>query len=250
MASATRALRLANDFQPIPIHHRAARPYFGRGGHKVFQPTSTADISSFIKQAREFAASEGHHHDYRFTSEPLPVPFETTPLEIFALALAVFAVVCVLGCMVMVAIKMKRSRAQHELYSFSDSDDTMNVAFQEVPRAFIDSVKRPSNPVPETEMNRLKELEEDRTSLAPKHIFRPWREASIDRKSGDRELGDGPSTGLRSEHATSETAPSTGNQKDSAYTSSKDPVRFSRRASRPFCNSDADATSQNPYSRI
>ncbi|EFQ25067.1 hypothetical protein CGRA01v4_06618 [Colletotrichum graminicola] len=248
MASTTRTLRLANDFQPT--RHRAARPYFGRGGHKVFQPASTADISSFIKQARGFAASEGHNHDYRFTSEPLPVPFETTPLEIFALALAVFAIVCVLGCMAMVAIKTKRSREQHESYSLSDSDDTMNGASQDIPKAFIDSVKRLRNPVSETEMNRLKGLERDKTSLAPKHIFRPWREAAIDRKGGNRELGDGSSTGLRTEHATSERAPSTGNQKDSAYTFSKDPVRVSRRASRPFCNNDADATSQNPYSRI
>ncbi|KAK2050863.1 hypothetical protein LZ31DRAFT_589864 [Colletotrichum somersetense] len=248
MASATRTLRLANDSQPT--RHRTARPYFGRGGHKVSQPASTADISSFIKQAREVAASEGHLHDYRVTSEPLPLPFETTPLEIFALALAVFAVVCVLSCMVMVAIKMKRSRAQHESYSFSDLDDTRGDTSRGIPRLFINSIERPSNPVLETEMNQLKALEENQISLAPKHIFRPWREAAINHKGGNREFGDGSSTGLWSEHATSERAPSTGNQENSTYTFSKDPVQFGRRASRPFCNDDADTTSQNPYSRM
>ncbi|KAK2062438.1 hypothetical protein LY76DRAFT_623895 [Colletotrichum caudatum] len=248
MASATRTLRLANDSQPT--RHRTARLYFSRGGHKVSQPTSTADISTFIKYAREVAVSEGPLYDYRVTSEPLPLPFETTPLEIFALALAVFAVVCVLSCMVMVAIKMKRSRAQHESYSFPDSDDTRSDTFRGGPKLFINSVERPSNPVPETEMNRLKDLEENKTSLAPKHIFRPWREAAINHKVGNREFVDGSSTGLWSEHANSERAPSTGNQENSTHTFSKDSVQFGRRASRPFCNNDADATSQNPYSRI
>ncbi|KAK2003359.1 hypothetical protein LX36DRAFT_115328 [Colletotrichum falcatum] len=247
MAYATRTLRLANNFQPT--RRREARPCFGRGGCNVFQPAGTADISSFIKREGEVADSEGHHHGYRVTSEQLPLPFETTPLEIFALALAVFVVVCVLGCMVMVAIKMKRSRAQHESYSFPDTDDARGGASQAVTRTFVDSAKRLSNPVSETEMNRLQDLEEDKTALEPKHIFRPWREAVIGRKGGSRELDNGSSTGRWTEHATSE-APSTSNQEDSTYTFSKDPVRVGRRASRPFCNNNADATSQNPYGRI
>ncbi|KAK2006971.1 hypothetical protein LZ32DRAFT_641547 [Colletotrichum eremochloae] len=226
MASATRKLCLANNFQPTS--HRAARSCFGRGGQKVFQPASTADISSFIKRAREAAASEGHH-DHRVTSVPLPLPFETTPLEILALALAVFAVVCVLSCMVMIAIKMKHSRAQHESYSFPDSDSMGSGASQDAREAFIGNIKRLSKRVPETEMNRLQDLEENKTSLAPKHIFRPWTEAVIDRKGGNRELGDGS---IR------------------PYAFSKDPVRFGRKASRPFCNNGTDATSQNPYSRM
>ncbi|KAK1985517.1 hypothetical protein LZ30DRAFT_708147 [Colletotrichum cereale] len=248
MASATRKILLANNFQST--RRRAARPFFGRGGHKVPRPASTADISSFINQAREVSASAGHHQDYRVTSESLPHPLGTTPLEIFALALAVFAVVCVLGCMVMVAIKMRRSRAQHQSYSFPDSDDTRDGASQDVTRAFIDSVKRLSNPVPETEMNSLQDFEEDTTSLAPKHSFRPWREAVIDRQGGNRELGDSSSTGLWTEQPTKEEAPSTGHQGDSTCTFSQDSVRVGRRASRPFSKSGTDATSQIPYSRI
>ncbi|KZL67409.1 hypothetical protein CI238_01002 [Colletotrichum incanum] len=237
-------LGLANNFQP----KQAAGTRFSCGGFQVSQPASKADISSFIKRAKKLAASQGHHQDYRPKFEPMPFPHEATPLEIFALALAVFAVVSILGCAVMIVIKMRRSRAQHQFHSSPYPDDTRRRESNDLAEAFINCVKRQSNSVPDPDMNSLADLEEnDATHLAPKHIFRPWREAVVGGERGIRELGSASSTGHWTEVPMDKvkTLP-TGNQGDLISTFSKGSVLVGRRASRPFDEGDAGTASQNP----
>ncbi|GKT46747.1 uncharacterized protein ColSpa_06928 [Colletotrichum spaethianum] len=144
---------------------------------------------------------------------------------------------------------MRHSRAQHQSHSFPNSDDTIQADSQVTDEVFLNNVKRPRNAVLEQGMNRLQDLEGDTTALAPEHIFRPWRQIVVGRGSKIRELGGGSSIGLRTE-VSSEKTPSTGNQDISTSTFSNDSVRFGRRASRLFNESDPDATSRNSYSRI
>ncbi|OBR13510.1 hypothetical protein CH63R_02236 [Colletotrichum higginsianum IMI 349063] len=122
MTSVVRKLRITSSFQET--HHCTARPQFDRGGLNAPQPGSTTDISTFMKRAEDAVASRGYHRNYRATPKPLSFPYEATPLEVFALAFAVFAVVCILGFMVMIAMKMRRSRAQHQSHNFPDPCDT------------------------------------------------------------------------------------------------------------------------------
>ncbi|KAJ0166404.1 hypothetical protein CTA2_7465 [Colletotrichum tanaceti] len=245
MTSVVRKLALTSSFKKT--HHRTARPQLDRGGLNALQPGSTTDISSFMKRAEHAVASEVHHRNYRVTPEPLSFPYGATTFEIFALAFAVFAVVCVLGFMVMIAIKMRRSRAQHQFHSFPDPCDTSHRGSEISSEAFANSAKHRYKFVPGQDRNvRTNWGGSDKNVLAPKHIFRHWRE-SVNKKSG----ADCSPTGLWTDPSMDEEKPPLAcNQERITSASGYGPVQFGRRSSRPFNNSDADEDSPNTHSRL
>ncbi|TQN68801.1 hypothetical protein CSHISOI_06674 [Colletotrichum shisoi] len=251
MTSVVRKLGLASSFQKM--RHNTARPQIDRGGLSAPQPGSTTDISSFMKRAEHTVASRGHHHNYRATPEPLSFPYEATPLEVFALAFAVFAVVCILGFMVMIAIKMRRSRAQHQSHSFPDPCDTTHGGSENPNEVLTNSVERRYKFVPGQDRNvRSNWGGSNEDVLAPKHIFRHWREADAGREGVAEKLGaDSSSTGLCTDPSMdAEKSSVAGNQESIISVSGNGAAQFGRRASRPFNNNDADANSRNTYCRL
>ncbi|OHE94615.1 hypothetical protein CORC01_10143 [Colletotrichum orchidophilum] len=131
-------------------------------------------MSSFMKHARDVAASKGLPNDHRVSPEPSPYTPEATPLEVLCLAIAIFVLACILGFIVLIGIKTRRSRAQHEANSFPASTGRERWNSHDTTQVFINGVQRRSDSVAGQERNELHLLERDETaSLAPKHIFRP-----------------------------------------------------------------------------
>ncbi|EXF77566.1 hypothetical protein CFIO01_10271 [Colletotrichum fioriniae PJ7] len=165
-------LGLADNFQPT--RHRAARPHFGRGGFQLPNPGGTADMSSFMKHARDVAAGNGLQSDHTGSPEQAPNAPRATPLEVLCLAIAIFVLACILGFIVLIGIKTRRSRAQHEANSFPESNGRVRWNSHDTTQVFINGVQRRSDSVAGHGRNELHLLERDDTaSLAPKHIFRP-----------------------------------------------------------------------------
>ncbi|KAK0375592.1 hypothetical protein CLIM01_07043 [Colletotrichum limetticola] len=192
-------LGLADNFKPT--RQRAARPHFGRGGIQVPNPGGTADMSSFMKHARDVAAGKGLQNDQTVSPEQPPHTPQVTPLEVLCLAIAIFVLACILGFIVLIGIKTRRSRAQHEANSFPKSNGRERWDAHDTTQVFINGVQRRSDSVAGQERNELSLLERDDTaSLAPKHIFRPWRDPADERTSGIGKF-DGTSTGLSNDTA-------------------------------------------------
>lgn len=153
-------------------------------------------MSSFMKQARDVAAGKGLQIDHTVSPEQSPHAPQTTPLEVLCLAIAIFVLACILGFIVLIGIKTRRSHAQHEANSFPESNGRERWDSHDTTQVFINGVQRRSDSVAGQEKNELRLLERDDTaSLAPKHIFRPWRDPADERNGGIGKF-DGTSTGL------------------------------------------------------
>ncbi|KAK1517555.1 hypothetical protein CPAR01_16035 [Colletotrichum paranaense] len=226
-------LGLADNFKST--RHRAARPHFGRGGIQVPNPEGTADMSSFMKHARDVAAGKGLQNDQTVSPEQPPHTPQVTPLEVLCLAIAIFVLACILGFIVLIGIKTRRSRAQHEANSFPKSNGRERWDSHDTTQVFINGVQRRSDSVAGQERNELRLLERDDTaSLAPKHVFRPWRDPANERTGGIGKF-DGTSTGLSNDtsreseqHSMADTQGSIGSNAECL------PAHCSRRPSRRF----------------
>ncbi|KAK1637373.1 hypothetical protein BDP81DRAFT_348395 [Colletotrichum phormii] len=238
-------LGLADNFKPT--RHRAARPHFGRGGFQVPNPGGTADMSSFMNHARDIVAGKGLQTDYTASPDPSPNAPQATTLEVLCLAIAIFVLACILGFIVLIGVKTRRSRAQHEANSFPESNGREGWDSHDTTQVFINGVQRRSDSVAGQERNELHLLGRDETaSLAPKHIFRPWRDAADERNGGIGKF-DGTSTGLSNDTVRdSEQYPTTDNQGVIRSVDEHLPAHYGRRPSRRFDEGGVMDTGSGP----